>query len=86
MALRDWRRSPPSGCRRAGFSSTLHARACECVCVWREEGNARGLARPRDEGGCHTGTGNVLSACAGARAYVFQSERMDAAVRFEEAK
>lgn len=62
------------------------ARACVCECVWREEGNARGLARPRDEGGCHTGTGNVLSACAGARAYVFQSERVDAAVLFAEAK
>lgn len=54
--------------------------------MWREEGNARGLARPRDEGGCHTGTGNVLSACAGARAYVFQLERVDAAVLFAEAK
>lgn len=63
-----WRWSPPSGCGQAAFGSTLHAPACVCECVWREEGTARGLEQPRDEGGCHTGTGNVLSAYASARA------------------
>lgn len=43
-ALRAWSRSPPSAkCRRAALGSVLRARACG----WREEGTARGPARPR---------------------------------------
>lgn len=56
---------------QAAFASTLHESACVCEYVWREKGTARGLERQRDEGGCHTGTGNVLSAYASARACLY---------------